>query len=143
MDNNPKGPYKHYERPTKPRTSGERPSSSKKWGIVIAILIIILVILIPTVHYLASNHNSERIQEVQKINRAKHKERKARNKKVTKTKKNKTNAAKKKSKTYHVKSGDTLSSIAQKYNMSVSELAKLNKISNTSQLYAGQTLKVK
>ena len=42
--------------------------------------------------------------------------------------------------TYKIKSGDTLSQIAQANGTSVSELAKLNGISNPNLIYAGQTL---
>jgi|GEM_PF-1597548 len=45
--------------------------------------------------------------------------------------------------TYTVKSGDTLSAIAAKYGMTVSELQTLNKISNPNVIYAGQVLTVK
>lgn len=45
--------------------------------------------------------------------------------------------------TYVVKSGDTLSGIANKYGMSTSQLASLNGISNPNYIYVGQTLKVK
>lgn len=44
--------------------------------------------------------------------------------------------------TYTVKSGDTLSGIAQKYNTTVNELAKLNNISNVNLIYAGQVMKL-
>lgn len=147
MDNSPEGPFKHYERPTKPRTSGERPSSSRKWGIVITVLIIILVVLIPVVHHFASAHNGEKVQEVQRVSKTQSSKK---NKAKSVTKKNKTKSKsttvskpKKQTKTYVVKSGDTLTSIAQKFNMSVSELVKLNKLSNSDQVNAGQTLKVK
>lgn len=43
---------------------------------------------------------------------------------------------------YTVKSGDTLSIIASKYNMTVSALATLNGISNPNLIYPGQTLRV-
>ena len=41
---------------------------------------------------------------------------------------------------YTIQRGDTLSAIAKKYNTSVSELAKLNNISNPNKIYAGSTL---
>ena len=44
--------------------------------------------------------------------------------------------------TYKVKSGDTLSQIAQANGTTVSELASLNGISNPNLIYAGQTLKL-
>ena len=43
---------------------------------------------------------------------------------------------------YTVKSGDTLSAIASKYNMTVNALATLNSISNPNLIYPGQTLRV-
>ncbi|WP_134992253.1 muramidase family protein, partial [Oenococcus oeni] len=45
------------------------------------------------------------------------------------------------SKSYTVASGDTLTSIAKAYGVSISTLAKLNNISNTNLIYAGTTLK--
>jgi LysM repeat protein len=44
--------------------------------------------------------------------------------------------------TYTVKAGDTLGEIAQKYNTTVSELARINGISNPNLIYAGQVLKL-
>ncbi len=46
------------------------------------------------------------------------------------------------SKSYTVASGDTLTSIAKSYGVSISTLAKLNNISNTNLIYAGTTLKI-
>ena len=43
---------------------------------------------------------------------------------------------------YTVKSGDNLSAIASKYNMTVNALATLNGISNPNLIYPGQTLRV-
>lgn len=45
-------------------------------------------------------------------------------------------------KTYTVKAGDTLSSIAKKYHTTVSKLAKLNKIINPHLIFAGKKLKI-
>lgn len=45
--------------------------------------------------------------------------------------------------TYKVKSGDTLSEIAQKFGTTVSKLASLNNIKNVNLIYAGQTLKIR
>ena len=45
--------------------------------------------------------------------------------------------------TYKVKSGDTLSGIAQKFGTTVSKLASLNNIKNVNLIYAGQTLKIR
>ena len=44
--------------------------------------------------------------------------------------------------TYTVKSGDTLSKIASKHNMSLSQIATLNQISNVNVLRVGQVLKI-
>ena len=44
--------------------------------------------------------------------------------------------------TYTVKSGDTLSAIAAKYGVTVSQLQKWNNISNINLIYVGQVLKV-
>ena len=41
-----------------------------------------------------------------------------------------------------MKAGDTLSEIAQKYNTTVSELARINGISNPNLIYVGQVLKL-
>lgn len=43
---------------------------------------------------------------------------------------------------YKIKKGDTLSGIAKKYGTSVTELAKLNNISNPNLIYAGNTIKL-
>lgn len=151
MDKHPEGPYKHYKRPSKPRTSGEKPSGSH-WGSVIAILIIILIILIPVVHHFASANNHQQAQEVERVKKASRHQ----NKNTAQSKSNSSAAAKKRAKqkaassssvkktrSYLVKSGDTLSSIAQEHHMTVAQLAKMNKITDTSNLQAGQTLKVK
>ena len=45
--------------------------------------------------------------------------------------------------TYKIKSGDTLSGIAQKFGTTVSKLAQLNNIKNVNLIYAGQTLKIR
>ena len=44
---------------------------------------------------------------------------------------------------YEVKSGDTLSKIAQKYNTTVDKLVKLNNIDNPNLIYTGDKLRVK
>ena len=46
------------------------------------------------------------------------------------------------SKTYTVKSGDTLSEIAEKYNTTVSKIVKDNNIENANLIYPGQKLKI-
>jgi len=43
---------------------------------------------------------------------------------------------------YHIKSGDTLLSIAQKHNSTTAEICKINKISKTQQLKLGKVLKI-
>lgn len=45
-------------------------------------------------------------------------------------------------KTYKVKSGDTLSEIAKKYNTTVSAIAKKNNIKDVNKIYVGQVLKI-
>jgi nucleoid-associated protein YgaU len=42
---------------------------------------------------------------------------------------------------YYVKSGDTLSEIAEKYGVTASYLASLNNISDPNKIYVGQRLK--
>jgi LysM repeat protein/GH25 family lysozyme M1 (1,4-beta-N-acetylmuramidase) len=44
--------------------------------------------------------------------------------------------------TYKVKSGDTLSAIANKYNTTISKLLSINNISNPDKIYVGQVLEV-
>lgn len=45
--------------------------------------------------------------------------------------------------TYTVKSGDTLSGIAEQFNTSYEQLARLNNISNSNRIYVGQQLQVR
>lgn len=45
--------------------------------------------------------------------------------------------------TYIVKKGDTLSSIAKKYDTSVSALVSLNNLSNPNKISVGQVIKIK
>ncbi len=154
MDKKSTGPYKHYERPTEKRSAKDRrPSVSSRWIAIIVILAVILIALVPTVYRLASNHSSEKATEVQTV------------KKTSSSSKSKSSQAKKKSSasstssksddsaktsssssektTYVVKTGDTLTSIAQKYGLSVDQLAKLNNLKDTSNVNIGQTLKLK
>ena len=57
---------------------------------------------------------------------------------------NKINGEKKDTSVYYtVKSGDTLSEIAEKYGTTYPAIAKLNGISNPDKIYAGQKLKIK
>jgi LysM repeat protein len=44
--------------------------------------------------------------------------------------------------TYRIRQGDTLSALATRFKTSVSELARLNKISNPNMIYAGKTLRI-
>lgn len=44
---------------------------------------------------------------------------------------------------YTVKAGDTLSSIAKKYNTTVAKLTSLNKLKNPNKIYVGQKIKIK
>lgn len=53
------------------------------------------------------------------------------------------NALKAQNTTYTIKSGDTLSGIAKKYNTTVKKLQTLNNIKNANLIYAGQVIKVK
>ena len=46
------------------------------------------------------------------------------------------------SKTYIVKSGDTLSGIASKFGTTYQEIAKKNGIANPNKIYPGQVLKI-
>lgn len=152
MDNNSNGPYKHYERPDKPRTSRTPKNSGKGWGTVICILILVLVVMIPVAHKLSSNNHQEKAKEVETVKSS------TSSKKVKKIKKN-TNKNKVSSKvntqissssssssvekTYVVKEGDTLSGIANSHGMTVAQLAELNGISDSESVDAGQTLKLK
>ncbi|HCX39851.1 MAG TPA: LysM domain-containing protein [Lactobacillus acetotolerans] len=147
--NQKQGPYKHYERPTEPRSSGEQ-SSSKGWIAIITILIIIIIALVPIVHRLAAdqqpNNQVTQLQTTKKAKKVpKHKVKK--NKKAKKNKLNKTqsslNNTSSMKKQYVVKSGDTLSSIASKHGMSVKDLTKLNNLNSMARVDAGQTLKLK
>lgn len=44
--------------------------------------------------------------------------------------------------TYRIRQGDTLSALASRFKTSVSELARINKISNPNLIYAGKTLRL-
>ncbi|BAQ57325.1 N-acetylmuramidase [Lactobacillus acetotolerans] len=141
--NQKQGPYKHYERPTEPRSSGEQ-SSSKGWIAIITILIIIIIALVPIVHRLAADQQpNNQVTQLQTTKKAK----KVPKHKVKKNKLNKTqsslNNTSSMKKQYVVKSGDTLSSIASKHGMSVEDLAKLNNLNSMARVDAGQTLKLK
>lgn len=153
MDNTPNGPYKHYERPSHGRADNEQPSPGGNWRIVISVLIIVLVILIPGVHYFASRNvqKAEQPKEVQRVSQVsshrsvvKHKKHVAKNKKKSNNLTNSLSAQHKSgAKTYVVQDGDTLTDIAEKHGMSVSELAALNGLDQDSSINAGDTLKLK
>nr|WP_317332495.1 LysM peptidoglycan-binding domain-containing protein [uncultured Romboutsia sp.] len=61
---------------------------------------------------------------------------------VLKIPSNDNNSQEKPTKTYIVKSGDTLSEIAQKFNTTVAKLVELNNIQNPNLIYPGQVLKI-
>lgn len=154
MDKKSTGPYKHYERPTEKRSSqSEQHSGSARWIAVIVILVIILIALIQVVHRLSSNH-SEKAEEVQTVKKVSSKKssKVAKSSKAKKTsssaaknsaKTSSTPAKKSKPKTYLVKTGDTLTGIAEKHGMTVDQLARLNNLKDSSNVNVGQTLKLK
>lgn len=136
MDKKSTGPYKHYERPTEKRSAKDhRPNGSGRWIATIVILAVILIALVPIVYRLASNHSSEKATEVQTV------------KKTSLSSKSndsaKTSSSSSEKTIYTVKTGDTLTSIAQKYGLTVDQLAKLNNLKDTSNVNVGQTLKLK
>lgn len=153
MDKKSTGPYQHYERPTKKRSSQDKqPRGSAHWISVIVILAVILIALIPAVHRLASNH-SQKAEEVQTLKKVS-----SSSAKSSKEKKTPSSSAKKSSsqssssssssketipKTYTVQTGDTLTSIAEQYGMTVDQLARLNNLEDSSNVNIGQTLKLK
>lgn len=153
MGNDPNGPYKHYERPDQTRAGQEPPKS--KWGIGITIIFIILIIAVPVAYHFASHSYRNTTEEPKEVQKAKStKSSKVTHKSKSIKKKNTVKSANSKSsnvssstqivqKTYLVKDGDTLTSIAQRHNMSVAQLAKLNNLSADSNIQAGQTLKLK
>lgn len=158
MTNNPKGPYQHYKRPQKTRVETYN-SVSKGWIVLIVLLIMILIGLVPVVHHLAANNNSSnKIVEVRKTHKkaakkanvkaspAKNKlvENKTKSKPKTKPKpKVKHKKKHVKTKQYIVQSGDSLSSIARRFKISVGQLAELNQLDPNSQVDIGQVLRIK
>ena len=158
MTNNPKGPYQHYKRPQKTRVEAYN-SVSKGWIVLIVLLIMILIGLVPVVHHLAANNNSSnRIVEVRKTHKkaakkANVKASPAKNKLVENKTKSKPKAKPKpkvkhkkkhvKTKQYIVQSGDSLSSIARRFKISVGQLAELNQLDPNSQVDIGQVLRIK
>lgn len=158
MTNNPKGPYQHYKRPQKTRVEAYN-SVSKGWIVLIVLLIMILIGLVPVVHHLAANNNSSnKIVEVRKTHKkaakkANVKASPAKNKLVENKTKSKPKAKPKpkvkhkkkhvKTKQYIVQSGDSLSSIARRFKISVGQLAELNQLDPNSQVDIGQVLRIK
>lgn len=158
MTNNPKGPYQHYKRPQKTRVETYS-SGSKGWIVLIVLLIMILIGLVPVVHHLAANNNSSnKIVEVRKTHKkaakkANVKASPAKNKLVENKTKSKPKAKPKpkvkhkkkhvKTKQYIVQSGDSLSSIARRFKISVGQLAELNQLDPNSQVDIGQVLRIK
>lgn len=158
MTNNPKGPYQHYKRPQKTRVEAYN-SVSKGWIVLIVLLIMILIGLVPVVHHLAANNSSSnKIVEVRKTHKkaakkAKTKASPAKNKLVENKTKSKPKAKPKpkvkhkkkhvKTKQYIVQSGDSLSSIARRFKISVGQLAELNQLDPNSQVDIGQVLRIK
>lgn len=158
MTNNPKGPYQHYKRPQKTRVETYN-SVSKGWIVLIVLLIMILIGLVPVVHHLAANNNSSnKIVEVRKTHKkaakkANVKASPAKNKLVENKTKSKPKAIPKpkvkhkkkhvKTKQYIVQSGDSLSSIARRFKISVGQLAELNQLDPNSQVDIGQVLRIK
>ena len=150
MDKKSTGPYQHYERPTEKQDS--QPSGSARWIAVIIILAVILIALIPVVHRLASGH-SEKAEEVQTVKKVSSKSsksvktKKASSSSFSKKKSEKASSSSSSSsatpKTYLVQSGDTLTGIAEKNGLTVDELARLNNLKDSSNVEAGQTLKLK
>lgn len=159
MNQNPQGPFKHYERPHNSRTMINK-SGSKYWMILMVLIVVIIVALVPVVHHLAANsETSNRVVELQKATK---KRKRVTEKKTSKTQINakvKDKAKKKtlskpkvqaqdkpaetKVKQYTVQSGDSLTSIADKFNLTVNDLAQLNQLNPEDQVNAGQKLRVK
>ena len=162
MTNNPKGPYQHYKRPQKTRVEAYN-SVSKGWIVLIVLLIMILIGLVPVVHHLAANNSSSnKIVKVRKTHKkaakkAKTKASPAKNKLVKNKTKSKPKAEQKakvkqkrkhaktkpKIRQYIVQSGDSLSSIARRFKISVGQLAELNQLDPNSQVDIGQVLRIK
>ena len=158
MNNNSKEPYQHYKRPQKPRVETYS-SVSKGWIALIILIIVVLISLVPVVHHLAANNNShEKVVEVRKTSKKAHtktkakvapvknKEIKAKAKPKPKSSKKTPTKPKKKRvtiKQYVVQDGDSLTSIAQHFNISVGHLAELNQLDPNSQVDTGQTLRIR
>lgn len=170
MDQKPKGPYKHVERPSESRVSShdnDNNMGSSRWGAVIIILIVIIIALIPIVYKFSSDRAKNQAQPVQtetvkktsSVKKTVKPKKKSKKKKsaisssndatqssTSKTSSSSINESNSSSsdtpKTYVVQDGDTLSSIAADHGMSVSSLAELNDLDSDSGVEAGQTLKL-
>ena len=161
MQQNHEGPYKHYERPSSKRAIINK-TGSRAWLVTIIFLFVVLVALVPVVHHLSSaEKTNERVVELQKSTKKKvHSKLKKMRKKKTKstvqkqTRKKpqvnsqdeiKTKTKKKISQPteYTVQTGDSLTSIADKFHLTVDELIQINQLDSTGQVNAGQVLKLK
>lgn len=158
MNQNPQGPFKHYERPHNSRTMINK-SGSKYWMILMTLIVIIIVALVPVAHHLAANsETNNRVIELQKSTkkRKRVKKTKTSKKQISAKVKNKAKKTISKPKTqspgkqteakvkqYTVQSGDSLTSIADKFNLTVNDLAQLNQLNPDDQVNAGQKLRVK
>ena len=162
MNNYPKGPYQHYKRPQKSRVETYS-SVSKGWIALIILIIVVLISLVPVVHHLAANNNShEKVVEVRKTTKKAHTKTKAKvapvkNKKIKPKSKRKRKPKPKSSKKtptkpkkkrvtinqYVVQDGDSLTSIASHFNITVGHLAELNQLDPNSQVDTGQTLRIR
>lgn len=165
MDQKPKGPYKHVERPSESRVSShdnDNNMGSSRWGAVIIILIVIIIALIPIVYKFSSDRAKNQAQPVQTVKKSSSTKKTAKPKKKKKSAISSSNSSAQSStsktsssslnessssssdmpKTYVVQEGDTLSSIAADHGMSVSSLAELNDLDSDSGVEAGQTLKL-
>lgn len=155
LNQNPQRPFKHYERPHNSRTMINK-SGSKYWMILMVLIVIIIVALVPVVHHLAANsETSNRVVELQKATK---KRKRVTEKKTSKTQINAKSKKKvrtkaqaepklpvkaKKEQQYTVQSGDSLTSIADKFNLTINDLAQLNQLDPNGQVSAGQKLKIK
>lgn len=150
MDKKSTGPYHHYERPTEKRSAQDNPhGDSARWIAAVVILAVVLIALIPVVQRLAANHSekAEEVQTVKKISSSSSKSAKSKKTSSSSSKKSSAQSSsssskKKKHKTYVVKTGDTLTSIAENNGLTVDQLAKLNNLKDTSNVEIGQTLKL-
>ena len=159
MQQNHEGPYKHYERPSSKRAIINK-TGSRAWQVTAIFLVVVLVALVPVVHHLSSaEKTNERVVELQKSTKKKvHSKLKKMRKKKTKStvqkqtrKKPQVNSqgeikTKKKISQpteYTVQTGDSLTSIADKFHLTVDELIQINQLDSTGQVNAGQVLKLK